>query len=125
MSTVNVRMRQQKGTARTLTLRTSLVIDKITKDGVTGAVRPGTLLRLFKTANADGTASDVLKDRAESNAAGQVTVSPYDYTSHYIVALRPATADSTLYTADDTYLTADAAGETDGVAKVGQFGVFP
>lgn len=91
-------------------------IDGLTRAG-TGNPLPGCLVHLMRTDN------DVLRDRTISNLAGQYNVTPYDTTAHYVTAVKPGTCDSTLYTADCTFITIDTSGEVAGATVNGLFGI--
>lgn len=112
----NIRARPGSLARNTIVGRTALNIDGLTKDQ-NGAPLPGALVRLFRTD------TNLLRGQSCSNSAARYSLSPYDATAHYVVAFLPATADSTLYTADSTYKTADRAGQVEGATVVSVFGV--
>lgn len=113
---INGRMRQTVGNASTGILRTALNIDGVTRDAA-GVALPGVAVRLFRTDN------DLIRDRGVSDSAGRYGLSPYDATAHYVVGFMAATADATIFTADNTKRTADRGGQTAGVTLPTLFGV--
>lgn len=96
--------------------RTALNIDGRTKDE-NNIPLPGAVVRLFRTDN------NLLRGQGCSDSAARYSLSPYDATAHYVAAFLPATADSTLYTADNTYRTADRVGQVEGVTVDSVFGL--
>lgn len=112
----NARLRQQWGSPRNGILRTNLSIDGQTKTA-TGVLLPGALVLLFRTSD------NLWRDHQVSDASARYGATPYDTSAHYAVGVMPATADTTLKTADNTYATADRAGQVAGVTVNGLFGL--
>lgn len=95
-----VRARMGHTIPGTVIVRSGLNIDGQTKDSAGVLVR-GVAVRLFRTSD------DRLVARTVSNLSARFSVSPYDYTGHYLVGLLAMTADSTIMPADSSYWTAD------------------
>lgn len=96
----NVRARMGHTIPGTVVVRSGLNIDGKTKDSA-GLALSGCVIRLFRTSD------DRVVARTVSDLSARYSVSPYDYTGHYLVGLLATTADSTIMPADSSYWTAD------------------
>lgn len=96
----SVRARMGHASSKTVIVRSGLNIDGQTKDSA-GLALPGCVVRLFRTSD------DRLVARTVSDLSARYSVSPYDYTGHYLVGLLAPTGDSTIMPADSSYWTAD------------------
>lgn len=103
-----LRMRVSGTSPRNIVMRPNINLVGITR-GSTGTALGNCVVHLFRTSD------DAIKDRWSSDYQGNYGVTPYDYTTHYVVGTRIATADSTYILSDMTGITADSADQIEGV----------